>query len=256
MKTNEQYQSNQSFGLLLLGPPKSGKTNAAMIFPNPYFADCDNNLSSAVNRCGDKTFYYDTINIDDEGKEVPEGFRYERLLQCCKAAANNPDVQTIVVDSLTMVGDYIIAHILRKQNIPQMRIQDYGTLKDLASKFIVWLRSSGKLIIFTGHEKYDKDEISGVLLYRVNFPGQLADTIGAYFSDVWRCECEQSGGDKYKYIVRTMPTPRMALGNSLGLPTTFELSWDRLKTKLQPTKLQSTKLTDKSCILLKSSSKV
>ena len=235
MKTNDQYKPNQAFGLLLLGPPKSGKTNAAMCFPSPYFADCDNNLSSAVSRHSGKDFYYDVINIADDGQTVPEADRYKRLLECCKQAANDPRIKTIVVDSLTMVGDYIIAYILKENKITQMRIQDYGTFKDLSAKFITWLRSCGKYVIFTGHEKYDKDEMSGTLLYRINYPGQLADTIGAYFSDVWRCECEQQG-QAYKYTVRTMPTPRMSLGNSLGLPTTFELTWDILKQKLEHTK--------------------
>jgi hypothetical protein len=231
MRTNETYKSNQSFGLLLLGLPKSGKTNVAMCFPAPYFADCDNNLSSAVRRFPDKKFWYDIINIDDQGKEVPKEKRWTRLTDNIKLAVADPNIKTIVIDSLSLVADYAIDHICHEQKIPVMRIQDWGSLKNLMTRFVTYLRSTGKMIIVTGHEKYDKDEVSGTILYRINFPGSLADNIGAFFSDVWRCECEEKGG-KYVYTVRTMPTPRMALGNSLGLPATFEFTWDEIQKKL------------------------
>ena len=45
MKNSSDYKPNLSFGLFLMGPPKAGKTTLALQFPNPYVADCDNNLS-------------------------------------------------------------------------------------------------------------------------------------------------------------------------------------------------------------------
>jgi hypothetical protein len=176
---------------------------------------------------------YDTIDIDDSGKTVEEGDRWRRLLDCLDAAFASKDIETVVVDSLSKASDYLIAHILKEQKVKDMRIQDWGTFKILMTRFITKIRSSAKFIVCVAHERYDKDEMSGVMMFKVTVPGALGDSIGALFTDMWRCECTETGG-KYKYIVRTKPTARISLKTSLIVDPTFEFSWDMVKKFLQP----------------------
>ncbi len=74
-----------------------------------------------------------------------------------------------------------------------------------------------KLFIATAHIKPEKDEVSGIVRYFPAIPGQLQHIIGALFSDVLLCECEERN-NKHVYQLRTMPNTFHALKNSLGLP--------------------------------------
>lgn len=240
MKTIDQYKPNQSFGLLLTGEPGTRKTTTALQFPAPYVADCDNNMSGIIRLIRekqkstekgwwtDKALAYDVINIDDAGKLVPEKDRWIRLLTCLTVALKDPKIETIVIDSLSAVNtyltDYIIGQHVNKANT-NMEIQDWGVFKRAMSALIMQVRSSGKMVVVTSHIKIEKDEVSGILKYMVNVQGSIGFEIAGMFSDWWACEVEGSGATS-KYVVKAMPTPRMTLKNSLGLPHSFEFSWD------------------------------
>lgn len=229
MKSSTQYTPNNSFGLLLVGPPGTGKTTACLSFPRPYIADCDNNLSG-VARQG-RSFLYDTISVD----EPNETQRWEKLLLCVRSAAHSADVGTIIIDSITAVGDYVIDHVCRinGRTRKDMRIQDWGEIFITMKKFIVGSRMLGKPVIFTAHEAYDKDEATGILKFRIAFPGQMRDIIAALFSDMWHTEVVDVPGKPPSYVVRVMPTARIECKNSLGAKTqVFEPSPETISTLL------------------------
>jgi AAA domain len=233
MKSSSEYTPTLSFGLLILGPPKIGKTTLALQFPSPYIADCDNNLSgpaSFLKANNLPAFSYDVINIDDGGKEVSTTQRWSRLTSCLKAAVENPNIKTIVVDSLSSISDYLIEHILSTEGQKTMRIQDWQPFQFMMKRLITYLRSSRKLIIFIGHESTEKDEVDGIIKYFILVPTRLKDNLGGMFSDVWRIECEQTGDKKYTYSLRTKPTVRFALGTSLiNLPPVLPASFAEIK---------------------------
>lgn len=239
MQLNTQNKPKPTFGLLLIGAPKSGKTSFALQFPSPYIADCDNNLSGPqryLESTGQKPeFFYDTIDVDETGKEVPPGNRWVRLTEGLKKAVASPEVKTIIVDSLSKLSDNLIEHILKSENIKNMRIQDWLSYQNLMKKLITYLRSSGKLIIFIAHETVEKDEFDGVLKYFVALPSSLKNTIGGLFTDVWRAEYQPGSGTKEGvYILRTSSSARVSLGNSLGLPPSFPMKdIDQIKLSLE-----------------------
>lgn len=248
MRDSSTYKPNLSFGLLLLGPPKTGKTSIALQFPDVYIADCDNNLSGAVRHLKAKgklpPFRYDTITIDDSGTPVPPKDQWNRLWTCCKAAALDPTVKTVVVDSASTMCDMLCNRIIDDKpagkDKDKMTISDWVPFKNMLTQFIVAMRSSQKYFILTCHEMIEKDEVKGTMLYKPAIPSRLQDSFGAFFSDVWLTKVEDRGG-KLSYIVRSaQDSQRQQLGNSLGLPLEFEFTWDGLvkflntDTKPQP----------------------
>lgn len=231
MKNSATYEPNLSFGLLLMGPPKSGKTTLALQFPKVYIADCDNNLSgpaSFIKTMDLPPFCYDVINIEDSGGERPLHLRWMYTTDCLKQAVKDPNIHTIVVDGLSSLSDYLVEHILRSEGQKHMRIQDWQPFRFMLKRLITYLRSSGKLIIFTCHETVEKDDLDGVLKYFIHVPTRLRDSIGGDFSDVWRVESEKQG-DKYVFQIRTRPTVRFSLGTSiLDLPTVLPASFQEI----------------------------
>jgi hypothetical protein len=240
MQPISNYSTSDAFvRALLQGPPGSGKTTIATQFPKPYIADLDMNLAGPLRhlKTTNKTLPigYDVIDRDETGKEIDPSLRYVRLAKCLQDAVVNPDIETIVVDSATKLSDYIQAEVLRQQNKKQMTIQDWGFYLALWKQFISQMSVQRKHFVLIAHERVEKDELDQSLKYFVMIPGQMGNIIGSLFTDVWRAEVEEKPGfpPTYKFNVRTMPSYRFNLKNSLGLPPLFEFKWETIEEKLK-----------------------
>jgi hypothetical protein len=223
MKSSNAYNRKGAFGLLLIGPPKAAKTSLALTFPKPYVLDCDNNLAGAIRRMPkDFTFNYDSPN------EVKE--EEKRWKACCdylKDACASPDVETIIIDSLSTISTYLITAILhdagndalklRIAGEPVMQQQYWTPFRNRLAQLIMACRNSGKFFIVTCHEQLVTNEDGAVIAYRPLIPGQLRDNLAGFFSDCWRCEAQDKGG-KAVYSVRFAPRNLMQIGNSLNIP--------------------------------------
>jgi len=227
MNAGNTYASKQSFALLLVGEPKSGKTNVSFAFPDLWILDCDRNLKRSAHVVKDKVWYFDDPYVDDKGAELPEHLRWNRAIDKIKLAAKAPEVKTIIIDGLGALTDMLVAHIIHDvaTNDPKsnaggkLRIQDYQPLSTLLTKLVMGLRNTNKLIVFTAHQKVDKDAITERVRYELNMPGKLANSFGGLFSDVWATTAENAGLGKYKYLIHTRPSGlHMTLGTSLDLP--------------------------------------
>jgi hypothetical protein len=58
--------------------------------------------------------------------------------------------------------------------------------------------------------------------------------MGAFFTNVWRCEVEREGiPPKYKFVIRTMQdTQHHGLKNDLELPAMFQFDWNTIQQKM------------------------
>jgi hypothetical protein len=134
-QSSDKYQLDTNIGLLLVGEPGAGKTRVALSFPKPYIVDIDNNLGSALRVWGDSpAFQYDNPRVNDQGKELDLGYQWELMESRIKSLIRDDSVETIIIDSLDPLCDMLIAHILRRNGITEMRIQDWGTFKTLLKK--------------------------------------------------------------------------------------------------------------------------
>lgn len=242
------YTKDNHLRVVLQGPPGSGKSVLAMRFPRPYFIDLDVNLGGPL-RWAERTnsalpVGYDVIDRDDEGKPVDPKQRYLRLKKKLEEAAVNPDIDTVVLDSATMLADVLIEEVLRQQG--KNKIDDWkdprqfwGFFFPAGRNFMGILTQMRKHVIMTAHEKLIKNP-DGSIAYpiKVSWPGQLGQIIGAFFTDVWRCETESTGAGaatKTSFVIRTMPNYQYELKNSLGLPAVFPFDWKTIETALNST---------------------
>ena len=238
MKTLLEYQLDESFGLLIEGPPKTGKTTLALQFPDPWIADCSNNLSGAIrwfrqhrpDQIGKIT--YSRPWMFDDGTLVPEHCRWAKLLDQMNEAFRDPTRKTFIIDDIGVVCEWLQFFIVNEKNPSKkesMTIGDWVPFRNMLGKLITDSRlicRNKRYFIVTAHEEYAKDERTGEIKTRVNIPSKMADNFGGSFSDVWRSIAEETG-DVLSYKVRSMPTTAVpALGNSLGLPKEFVFSWN------------------------------
>lgn len=225
MKKSESYNRKGAFGLLLIGPPKAAKTSLALSFPKPYVLDCDNNLAGPIRRMPkDFQFSYDSPN------EIKE--EHERWKACCqflKDACASPDVDTIIIDSLSTIASYLITAILHDAGTDALKLriagepamqQSYWTpFRNRLAQLIMACRNSGKFFIVTCHEALVTNDEGAVIAYRPLIPGQLRDNLAGFFSDCWRCEAKDKA-NKAEYTIRFAPRNLMQIGNSLNIPVT------------------------------------
>lgn len=232
------------FALLLIGPPFAGKTNVAMLFPDPWFADGDDKLRNAVQRNPGKKFYFNCPMRTEAGVPVPLERQWEEFTTKLKEACASPLVKTIVLDSVSSLSTMLIAHILKHGEVkkhlagePTMEKQHWLPFRDLWKKVIMLCRASGKMLVVIAHDDLVVDEVTGASMIRPLIAGELKHNLGGLFTDLWHAETrlvpDGKGGMKSEYFVRTQPTPRLPVGNSLNLPAEFIVTWDGIRNRLE-----------------------
>lgn len=225
MKSSTDYKVAGTLGLLLVGPPGTGKTGIAAAFPDPYFLEVDRNLDSAVRVMGTKRFWY-----DEPTTMVPEDQVWKKSLELLKAAIKDPDIKTIIVDSFSQLAGFARADLLsnlvrmgavdnKGKPLTNLRITDYGTLLDWYRQFVFALRSSNKHIVVTSHQQLVQVDDSSAPYWALAIPGQAKDSFGGWFPDTWAVQVEQVAGGKQKYVIRTRP----AYGTTKDIKTSMRL---------------------------------
>jgi len=236
MKSSSDFTISLPNSILILGRPGSGKTTLALQFPKPFILDCDQNMKGPVRYLANKLgslpwFKYDTPLTDKTGAPVPRGTRMDRVQELLNEALTDPEVETIEIDSLTTLIDFIFDKIRatatgsnppkfgdgKKTQDDPIRIQDWGTFASILKQLIFGLKASGKRIVFIGHISHDKDEVTKMILNFIACPGQVGDIISGLFEEVWQTEVKATGAEtslKADYKVRTVGDAR---SEALGL---------------------------------------
>jgi len=160
---------------------------------------------------------------------LPVVKHFDEIEALTKAAIAHPEVKTIVYDSVSALSRILTENILARLQLAgakfrddtidkQLRIQDYQTLLTFVLRLVALCRASGKYVIWTAHQKADKDEGTGVLRYEVQIPGGLKSNLGSYFTDVWAVTSQSQPGGGCKYSIRTKPT-----GYHINLGSSFPI---------------------------------
>lgn len=245
MQSGNTYNAAGAFALLLIGPPKGGKTVFATCFPRPWILDADNNLAGAVRYHAArgvpiKDYFFDDPNkMEKDGTLIPRPMehRWDFTIKAVMEAVKSPDVSTIFVDGLTLAGQYLEAHILAHSKEGNgmkdliiagekvMNQSHWNPFKTMMFKLVMACRSAGKPFIMSCHELSETNDSGAVISYRPLISGQLRGSLAGFFTDCWRMESEQVpiSAAKHptgvKYSVRFAPRNLHQIGNSLGIKT-------------------------------------
>ena len=237
MKPATELKQND-LAVLIVGDPGSRKTTLALQLPRPYLFDADRNMSAPMTFLSKsqpdlpKHVLFNYATEDDDGKPIERKDRYAWMIKCFNQAAQSPDVDTIIGDSLTAIMEVIIFECKRQANPSftedmldkfSMRIQDWGTFGGLTMRMIMGLRASGKNVAFTAHNKVEKDEADGRYKFFINYPGQSATTIPGLFTDVLNPYPKITGigaAQTHEWMVRCLPNndvDHRGMKSSMGL---------------------------------------
>ena len=231
MKSSTAFSTIGSQAILLVGEPKSGKSNLALAFPDPAIIDWDLNLASAVRRAPGKTFDYCQPGINDNGTQRPDSEQWSYAVKETQAICKDPRYKTIIVDGLTLMANAICNHIVGEgqragsNKTGKMELQNYADLSRLLRAYIMMVRSSGKYLVVTSHQVGDKDEATGAYRYVLSIPGSSKDTLGGCFTDVWATVARLKGMSDVVYEIRTKPSGQhIALGASFPIDSSIDVT--------------------------------
>jgi hypothetical protein len=215
MQLLSTYNDNLGTAVLLLGPPGGGKTVlGCRLFPKTYVLVADMNFASGVRYLAkinetENVVGFDTVAIDETGKKLGPQEWYPRMFKLLDIATKDPNIGAIFIDSATFVADYIIAKIAMCSDPANIRMPA------------------------------DKDESDSIFKYTIALSGQIAQKLPNMFSDVWRCEVEESG-QTVKYKVRLLGNIRHELKNNFGW-TEVSLDSDEVVKRVRATLKPQTK---------------
>src|SRR5436190_11663292 len=212
MQTLDKYNSNLGTAILLTGGAGAGKTVlGCRLFPKTYVFVADPNFASGkrylekINET-QNIVGFDTGLVDDTGKPIPTNQRYDRMFKLLNEAVTNSGVDTIFLDSVSFIEDYVKAKICQAIDDAHIRLQNFeqwGNLILTWKGLIMQLRQSGKKLVAAAHERKERDESDGIWKYEIALDGQIREKFPSLFSDVWRCEVQEAN-NKHSWMVRTL----------------------------------------------------
>lgn len=153
-KKPSELQAKPGLVAMIYGSPGSGKSTLACSAPGAVMIDTD----WGVQR----------IN---GAHQVPtlQVTKWEEILEAVKEVRDNSEIQTIIIDTVGKMIDYMTEYIKRTSTGKRVEVnrdgslslKGYGVRKNMFAEFVKGLTVLGKNVIFVGHDKEEKrgDEI-------------------------------------------------------------------------------------------------
>jgi len=168
----------------LIGDVGSGKSHLASTFPRPaYLWAWDKDLTT-YSLVGEGEMLVSELSLEEE---VKTDF-LSRLLREI-AEATQPDIQTIIVDSITRFTETLMTYLLLKHpspnGVPQWNTH-YSMLANYLKMFFDRLtRGKSRYIVLIGHPDRQRDEATGTLWTTLSITGRNKQFIPSLADEVY-----------------------------------------------------------------------
>ncbi|MCD8293984.1 MAG: ATP-binding protein [Clostridia bacterium] len=163
-----ELETKSTISMLIYGQPGVGKSTLGMSAPEAVMFDYDNGVSRMHG--AHRGLTVQVRSWEDTQKALDE------------IAASYPQVQTIVIDTVGKMLDYMSEYIMRtntrmRKNDGTMSLQGYGLRKNMFIEFIRQTGVIGKNVIFIAHEKETKGADGETTVKRPEVGGSSANDL-------------------------------------------------------------------------------
>ncbi len=189
---------------VLIGLPKSGKSQLAASFPDSYVLELDK---------GDADHIAGRIHDIDEVKDA-QGLVVKSKVQVFRetllAVMKEPSIKTVVIDTVDTLAGLFMDEIAASHGLASMSVREkgvntrdlWGELKSKFEGIVGYFQECGKLVIVCGHCKNpDKDENGTVIIPAgINVPGQSGNIIAGRAKLIGYCYKKEVGNTNAYYV--------------------------------------------------------
>lgn len=206
----------RNLSILLVGPPKVGKTTQAAKFPSALLLNCEPGGTDLLSGTHDVVDIHD---LDELEKNLP--------------AIAKSDYKTIVLDGFTWLVNHSAREYVKKNNVRDRR-RAYVEVTDMVTRILGDLLRVGKIVVATGHTRLvDDDEKEGKVEIRPDINPRLSDGVFGLFSIIGYCFPSDSGS---KMLTKPQDNAkrRILAGDRSGiLPKIMPLDADEIMAALK-----------------------
>lgn len=189
--TTDQAAQLHGVKMLIYGTSGVGKTTLCATAPQPIILSAEAGLLSL------RKFQIPVIEIRTVD-DLTEAHRW------CQQAAEARQFSTVCIDSITEIGEVVLANAKRQVKDPR---QAYGELIEKMMTTIKAFRDlQGKHVYMAAKAEPVKDEMTGVVRYMASMPGsKLGPQLPYLFDEVFRLGINKTPqGEQYRFL-QTQP---------------------------------------------------
>lgn len=181
---------------------------------------------------------FDIGTVNPDGTEVKPFDRWGHMRKCLSQAAESDQVDTIIVDSMSAVQEFIKNDIFR-QRVPSpgsrvplvteatldranLTEPEWGIFARYLSTLVTSLRSTNKIVVFTCHQETRQND-QGMWQSTISLQGMMRFKFAGMFSDCIGLSVKVQGNPPNEKIVRTYRTLPTSDIDERGLKSSFDL---------------------------------
>lgn len=161
--------------MMVMGPPKSGKTTFVSTAPNVIVASCEAGLMSIAH----KNIGY--VDIDEYAKidTLHQLLRDDAMRKKIAQQVGLPKIETVAIDTLDALQEIIKKEILRENRRTEMQQADWGKLKERMAAILKAFCALPINVIFTVHSDVSQDE-NNKQIYAPMLQGSIKNDVAGY----------------------------------------------------------------------------
>lgn len=162
----------RTMNILLMGPPKSGKTTFISTMPNVVVADCEAGLMSIAHL----NIPYVQVDGTDKLQTLLLILGDEKMRKQQAANMGLPDIESVAIDTTDALQELMKKEILKENRRTIFQRDDWGVLKERMNSVLKAFAALPVNVVFTVHTEVTQDE-NGKQIYAPGLQGAIKNEI-------------------------------------------------------------------------------